>query len=142
MHLVTLIIYLFFSSCSCAVDDTVQQLPSPVGKSRFSLEAFQFVKQPFVFIHCHVVICNASDLKSRCARGCESGDRVRRELGEQKEYSLAQGPITLDYQNDYEQEDEKNTNDKPAKEGNLSKLTTIFTDLMVGSSTSILADGN
>ena len=66
---------------------------------------------------------------------------MRRELGEQKEYSLAQGPITLDYQNAYEQ-DEENTNDKPAKEGNLSKLTTIFTDLMVGSSTSILTDGN
>ena len=142
VHLVTLIIYLFLSSYSCAVDDTVQQLPSPVGKSRFSLEAFQFVKQPFVFIHCHVVICNASDLKSRCARGCESGGRVRRELGEQKVYSLAQGPITLDYQNAYEQEDEKNTNDKPAREGNLSKLTTIFTDLMFGNSTSILTDGN
>ena len=67
---------------------------------------------------------------------------MRRELGEQKEYSLAQGPITLDNQNAYEQEDEKNTNDKPAKEGNLSKLTTIFTDLMVGSSTSFLTDGN
>ena len=67
---------------------------------------------------------------------------MRRELGEQKVYSLAQGPITLDYQNAYEQEDEKNTNDKPAREGNLSKLTTIFTDLMFGNSTSILTDGN
>ena len=67
---------------------------------------------------------------------------MRRELGEQKVYSLAQGPITLDYQNAYEQEDEKNTSDKPAKEGNLSQLTTIFTDLMVGNSTGILTDGN
>ena len=65
-----------------------------------------------------MVICKASDRKSRCARGCESGGRVRRELEEQKVYSLAQGPITLDYQNAFEQ-DEKNTNDKPATEGNL-----------------------
>ena len=51
---------------------------------------------------------------------------MRRELEEQKVYSLAQGPITLDYQNAFEQ-DEKNTNDKPATEGNLS-VPNFFSD--------------
>ena len=85
----------FFTSC--AVDDTVEIYPSPKGYYRFGLEAFEFVDQPFVFIHCHVVICNASDAQSRCAQGCRKNDRVRRDVGGHNVYSLAQGPITMDY---------------------------------------------
>ncbi|XP_078375736.1 uncharacterized protein LOC144659170 [Oculina patagonica] len=89
----------------CAVDDTVKILSSPKGYYHFSLEAFEFIKQPFVFIHCHVIICNASNPQSRCARGCESNGRVRREVGDHKVYSLAQGPITMNYTDEYEQDD-------------------------------------
>lgn len=81
----------------CAVDDTVQFHPAPTGYSRFSMEAFQFVKHPFVFIHCHVVICDASDSQSRCARGCvPSPRRERRGIEEKRVYSLVQGPLTID----------------------------------------------
>ena len=89
------------SFTSCAVDDTVKTFPSPTGNFRFGLEAFQFVKQPFVFIHCHVVICNASDAQSRCAQGCQKNARVRRDVGGHNVYSLAQGPITMDYAADH-----------------------------------------
>ena len=92
---------------SCAVDDTVKFLPAPTGYYRFSMEAFEFVKHPFVFIHCHVIICNASDTQSRCARGCESDSRRRREAGEQRFYSLAQGPITIDDSEEFEQSDDE-----------------------------------
>ncbi|XP_027056306.1 oncoprotein-induced transcript 3 protein-like [Pocillopora damicornis] len=61
------------------------------------MEAFQFVKHPFVFIHCHVVICDASDSQSRCARGCvPSPRRERRGIEEKRVYSLVQGPLTID----------------------------------------------
>ena len=63
---------------------------------------------------------------------------MRRELGEQKVYSLAQGPITLDYTNAYKQEDEKISADKSGTEGKLSNFTTMFLNLTVGEKTSIL----
>ncbi|CAH3190200.1 unnamed protein product, partial [Porites evermanni] len=82
----------------CPVDDTLKFYRSPTGTYRFGLEAFEFVDQPFVFIHCHVIICNASNLQSRCARGCEKKARLRREVEHHNLYSLAQGPITLDHE--------------------------------------------
>ncbi|EDO29830.1 predicted protein, partial [Nematostella vectensis] len=58
--------------CSCPVDKTVRFHKSPrKTKERFSLEAFKFLgDHPFVFIHCHVIVCNANDPNSRCAKGC------------------------------------------------------------------------
>ena len=58
--------------CRCAVDDTLKFHPRPDPQSqRFSLEAFQYVsKHPYVFLHCKVQICNATDQNSRCAQGC------------------------------------------------------------------------
>ena len=44
--------------------------------------------------------------ESRCARGCEKKGRVRREVGDHSVYSLAQGPITLDYNNNYQEQDD------------------------------------
>ncbi|EDO37019.1 predicted protein [Nematostella vectensis] len=56
----------------CPVDKTVRFHKSPrKTKERFSLEAFKFLgDHPFVFIHCHVIVCNANDPNSRCAKGC------------------------------------------------------------------------
>ncbi|CAH3144673.1 unnamed protein product [Porites lobata] len=81
----------------CPVDDTLKFYRSPTGTYRFGLEAFEFVDQPFVFIHCHVIICNASNPQSRCVRGCEKKARLRREVEHYNLFSLAQGPITLDH---------------------------------------------
>ncbi|KAL9966600.1 hypothetical protein ACROYT_G024702 [Oculina patagonica] len=90
----------------CAVDDTVKFFPSPTGYYRFGLETFEFIKQPFLFIHCHVIICNASNTHSRCARGCQSNSRLRRELGDRRVYFLSQGPMTVDDTATYEQNKE------------------------------------
>lgn len=86
-----------FYFISCPVDDTTIIYPSPSGYYRFGLEAFEFVNQTFVFIHCHVVICNTTDPQSRCAQGCQKNSRPRRNIGDHTVYSLSQGPITLDY---------------------------------------------
>ena len=72
-----------------------------VGTQRFSLEAFKFIADhPFVFVHCHVIVCNASDPGSKCAKSCSSVGRGRREVGDHmtKLYSLAQGPLHLVHQ--------------------------------------------
>ena len=89
----------------CPVDDTSELYSSPTGTFRFGLEAFEFVDQPFVFVHCHVIVCNATDPQSRCARGCEKKPRLRRQVQHQKIYSLAQGPITLDRNKEYKEPD-------------------------------------
>ena len=89
----------------CPVDDTLELYSSPTGTFRFGLEAFEFVDQPFVFVHCHVIICNATDPQSRCARGCEKKPRLRREVQHHKIYSLVQGPMTLDRNKEYKELD-------------------------------------
>ena len=93
---------IIFPSHRCSVDvgDTLKFHPSPSDKcQRFSLEAFQFVnKHPYVFFHCKVKICNASDPNSRCAQGCASRRRrSAKPLPESADdiYALAQGPLTL-----------------------------------------------
>ena len=88
-----------FSNLRCPNDSTMKYHSAPsVGAQRFSLEAFKFIADhPFVFVHCHVIVCNASDPGSKCAKSCSSSGRGRREVGGHmtKLYSLAQGPLHL-----------------------------------------------
>ena len=82
--------------CSCAVDETVVFEQSPSARLvRFSLEGFKFIgDNAFVFFHCLERVCNASDPNSRCAKGCEKGQRRKRDTADSKDlYSLAQGPF-------------------------------------------------
>ena len=71
-------------------------IPSPASnKQRFSIEAFTFIgEHQFVYMHCQVRICNATDPTSRCARGCLR-HRGKRSLGDFKDeqFNLAEGPI-------------------------------------------------
>ena len=70
-----------------------------VNLQRFSLEAFKFIAyHPFVFVHCHVTVCNATDSGSQCAKECSSTGRRKRAVGDHVHddvYSLAQGPLLL-----------------------------------------------
>ena len=65
------------------------------------LDAFRFTgEHRFVFVHCHVTICNGNELLSECKKTCSSynGGRLRkREVGDHliNEYSLVQGPVYL-----------------------------------------------
>ena len=85
---------------SCKVDETLQYHPSNQRSERFSLESFKFIgEHAFVFVHCHVKICNVSDPNSNCVRVCE--DRRKRDVSPAVEslgddvYPLAQGPLSL-----------------------------------------------
>lgn len=52
---------------------------------------------PFVFVHCHVRVCDAGNPNSRCAQGCIKRTRKKRDVSSKdKLYSLAQGPLTID----------------------------------------------
>ena len=85
--------------CSCPVDETTSVLPSTkVGISRFTTEGFKFIADhPFVFVHCHIRICDAGNPNSRCDQGCIEETRKRRDVSsDDKLYSLAQGPLTID----------------------------------------------
>lgn len=73
-------------------------IPSPdSNKQRFSIEAFTFIGgHEFVYMHCQVRVCNATDPTSRCARGCLT-HRGKRSLGatdfKDEQFNLAEGPI-------------------------------------------------
>lgn len=83
----------------CKVDETLEYHPANERSERFSLESFKFIgEHPFVFVHCHIRVCNHSDPESKCVRICE--DRRKRDVNVVPEsvdevYPLAQGPITL-----------------------------------------------
>ena len=92
---------LFSSNLSfrCPNDVTVQYHSAPsVSAQRFSLEAFKFIAgHPFVFVHCHVTVCNATDPDSQCVQKCPSSGRGKRAAGGQMTdtYFLAEGPLHL-----------------------------------------------
>ncbi|CAH3173407.1 unnamed protein product [Porites lobata] len=82
----------------CPFDKTTITIQSQkVGVDRFSTEAFKFIADhPFVFVHCQIRICDASNPGSRCAQGCIKEGRLRRDVSdEDKLYPLAQGPLTI-----------------------------------------------
>ncbi|XP_032218332.1 uncharacterized protein LOC116601533 isoform X2 [Nematostella vectensis] len=79
----------------CKVDPTVVDYPGPSDTQRFSFKAFKFISpgQQFVYLHCHLLVCNASDPNSRCAQSCSSFSRRYRRSA--AEVELTQGPIML-----------------------------------------------
>ena len=88
-----------FTFIRCPNDNTVKfhAVPS-VSAQRFSLEAFKFIADhPFVFVHCHVIVCNGNDPESKCAKKCPSSGRGRREVSDHMSdaYSLSQGQLHL-----------------------------------------------
>ena len=86
-------------SLRCPNDVTLKYHSAPsVSVQRFSLEAFKFIADhPFVFAHCHVIVCNATDPGSKCAKRCSSSGRGRREVAAHTNEvnSLVQGPLYL-----------------------------------------------
>ena len=72
---------------------------SPQGTRRFSFDTFQFTGDygSFVYLHCNLVVCNASDPTSRCSVGCAIDfPRKRRAIEEEKgvaQAGLTEGPF-------------------------------------------------
>ena len=76
---------------------------SPSSRAqRFSVEAFKFISaHPFVFVHCQVTVCNATNPGSKCSMKCPSSGRGKRELSDDVTYdvySLVQGPLHLTHE--------------------------------------------
>ena len=90
---------MLYLSLRCPNDVTVKYHSAPsVSAQRFSLEAFKFIADhPFVFVHCHVIVCNATDPDSQCAKKCPSSGRGIRSVSDHVAdvYSLSQGPLHL-----------------------------------------------
>ncbi|XP_006819256.1 scavenger receptor cysteine-rich domain-containing protein DMBT1-like [Saccoglossus kowalevskii] len=84
----------------CIMDETVQIQPTgnPAEK-HFSIQAFEFVDSPgeVIYIHCDMLVCNASDIYSRCEMGCITNARRKRdgEMESLVSQSVSQGPISL-----------------------------------------------
>lgn len=80
------------------MDPTVQFYESLHARTRFTFNSFQFVgvSQQFVFIHCKLVVCNATDPSSMCAKGCQSSTQSRlRRSAATADYDFTQGPILV-----------------------------------------------
>jgi len=88
-----------FITKGCPIDNTVKYHAAPlVSAQRFSLEAFNFIADhPFVFVHCHVIVCDGTDPGSKCSKKCLSSGRGRREVSDHMfgVYALSQGPLHL-----------------------------------------------
>lgn len=82
------------------MDETLTYHPSNKRSERFSVQSFKFIgEHAFVYVHCHVRICNVSDPNSKCVRVCD--DRRKRDVTLTAEslddvYPLAQGPLSLE----------------------------------------------
>jgi len=85
----------FFIFLSCVVDSTVTYFSSPQGTRRFSFDTFQFTGGygSFVYLHCNLVVCNASDTTSRCSVGC-SIDFPRRRRAMEVEKGVVRAGLT------------------------------------------------
>ena len=80
------------------MDNTTSGVSSTeVGISRFAIEGFTFIAEyPFVFVHCHIRICDVGNPNSRCAQGCIRGTKEKRDVkNDDRLYALAQGPLTI-----------------------------------------------
>ncbi|KAJ7380108.1 hypothetical protein OS493_010819 [Desmophyllum pertusum] len=84
---------------SCVTDSTVQYYSSPQGTRRFSFDTFQFTGDygSFVYLHCNLVVCNASNPTSRCSVSCFTDFPRRRRAMEQEKgvahAALSEGPF-------------------------------------------------
>ena len=121
-------------SFRCPVDDTVMDIPTADKRmQKFKLEAFSFIgDHPFVYMHCKVLICNATDPNSRCAQGCVN--RAKRSLMTQgsrnEEVHLSQGPFM---RGDDEKDKEETKLEETEKDmRDVEKSGKFNTDLIIG----------
>ena len=57
----------------CPKDETVRFHSGPSTTQQFSFEAFQFLNaqvEPYLYVHCEVVLCNLTDAEPSCRKDC------------------------------------------------------------------------
>ncbi|XP_035667610.1 uncharacterized protein LOC118410178 [Branchiostoma floridae] len=84
----------------CQKDNTLQVFSTDSPTSvNYGISAFQFANesQPYVYLHCDVMVCLEDNPGSRCDEGCISSRRRRRAADGsiEKRVALVQGPIVL-----------------------------------------------
>ena len=63
---------------------------------KFKFEAFSFIgDNQFVYLHCKVLVCNATDPNSRCAQGCVQREKraLATQISKDEEVHVSQGPF-------------------------------------------------
>ena len=63
---------------------------------KFKFEAFSFIgDNQFVYLHCKVLVCNATDPNSRCAQGCVQRKKraLATQISKDEEVHVSQGPF-------------------------------------------------
>ena len=70
--------------------------PAPQGTRRFSFDTFQFTGEygSFVYLHCKLVVCNATDPASRCNVDCFTDFPRRRRRAMEKKSGMARAGLT------------------------------------------------
>ncbi|KAI8480943.1 hypothetical protein Bbelb_413160 [Branchiostoma belcheri] len=90
----------YFIQDGCQKDDTLQVFSTDSPTSlNYGISTFQFANesQPYVYLHCDVMVCLEDNPGSRCDQGCISSRRRRRaaDNGLEERVTLVQGPIVL-----------------------------------------------
>ncbi|XP_066272435.1 uncharacterized protein [Branchiostoma lanceolatum] len=90
----------YFIQDGCQMDDTLQVFSTDSPTSvNYGISTFQFANesQPYVYLHCDVMVCLEDNPGSRCDQGCTSSRRRRRAADNSLEerVTLVQGPIVL-----------------------------------------------
>ncbi|XP_053307294.1 oncoprotein-induced transcript 3 protein [Spea bombifrons] len=87
----------------CVSDESVKQYTSKDHLAKhFQVPVFKFVGKDNkeVFLHCQVLVCGATDERSRCAQGCRRRMRRQAEMAEGTSHLanhiLTGGPIIID----------------------------------------------
>ena len=121
--------YSFLFSYRCSIDKTVKFHPiNDKRTQKFSLEAFAFLDDHmFVYMHCRVKICNASDPNSRCAQGCIR--RAKRAVttleSKDDEVTLAEGPFMREDSDEKTELEETEKEPRALKKGGKFKIHSI-----------------
>ena len=89
-----------YSASSCAVDRTVKYLHQPNrAVQRFTILPFKFKgkSKPKVYLHCKVLVCHASSITSKCAKGCVPGTTRKKRLNEKQTmvHRVTLGPVVF-----------------------------------------------
>ncbi|PFX21610.1 Oncoprotein-induced transcript 3 protein [Stylophora pistillata] len=111
--------YEFISKGSANYPSVVYHSAHSINLQGFSIETAKFIgTDSFVFVQCHVIICDATDPDSQCAKKCSSGNIGKRQVSDHEmdeQYSWTQGPLL----HVSEEKEEKESNGGASDEKNV-----------------------
>lgn len=104
----------------CPKDETLRFHSGPSTTQRFSLDAFQFVNgqvEPYLYVHCEVVLCNVTDAKPNCRKDCSDPlvDSRQKRAVNTDIYDLEKGPIVILRDSEYSFEEKAENDDEAAQ---------------------------